>query len=62
MLLRNRFFPVLLTAVWIVIWPPGLTARIVDAGDVALNLARHSENFTDRDGPPIYLQTQHFLC
>jgi hypothetical protein len=40
----------------------GLTAPIVDAGDIALNLARHPENFTDRDGPPIYLQTQHFLC
>ena len=40
----------------------GLTARVVDPEGVALNLARHSENFTDRDGPPIYLQTQHFLC
>jgi hypothetical protein len=40
----------------------GLTATIVDPVDDALNLARHSENFTDRDGPPIYLQTQHFLC
>jgi hypothetical protein len=40
----------------------GLTALIVDPGAVALNLSRHSENFTDRDGPPIYLQIQHFLC
>lgn len=40
----------------------GLTARVVDPEGVALNWARHSENFTDRDGPPIYLQTQHFLC
>jgi hypothetical protein len=40
----------------------GLTAPIVDTGDVALNSARHSEILTDRDGPPIYLQTQHFLC
>ena len=40
----------------------GLTAPIVDAGDIALNSARHPETFTDRDGPPIYLQTQHFLC
>jgi hypothetical protein len=40
----------------------GSTAPIVDPGDVAAHLARHSENFTDRDGPPIYLQTRHFLC
>ena len=40
----------------------GLTAPITDPGDVALNIAWHSENFADRDGPPIYLQTQHFLC
>ena len=40
----------------------GLTAPVVDPEGVALNLARHSDTFTDRDGPPIYLQTQHFLC
>lgn len=40
----------------------GLTAPIVDPADVALNLARLPENFTDRSGPPIYLQTQRFLC
>ena len=40
----------------------GLTAPIIDPGDVAVNLIRHSEHFTDRDGPPVYLQTQHFLC
>jgi hypothetical protein len=40
----------------------GLTATIVDPADDALNLVRHSENFTGRDGPPIYLHTQHFLC
>ena len=40
----------------------GLTAPVVDPEGVALILARHSDTFTDRDGPPIYLQTQHFLC
>jgi len=40
----------------------GLTAPIVDPGVTTLNWARHSENFTDRGGPPLYLQTQRFLC
>lgn len=40
----------------------GLTAPIVDPGADALKTTRHSKIFSDRDGPPIYLQTQHFLC
>lgn len=40
----------------------GMIAIIIDPGDVALHMARRSENFSDRDGPPIYLQTQTFLC
>lgn len=40
----------------------GLTAGIVAPGDVALNMARRAEDFLDRGGPPIYLQTQTFLC
>lgn len=40
----------------------GMTAPIVDPDEATLKMARLPENYTDRDGPPIYLQTQHFLC
>jgi hypothetical protein len=40
----------------------GITAIISDPDDVALHMARRSANFSDRGGPPIYLQTQTFLC
>jgi hypothetical protein len=40
----------------------GLTAPIVDPGDVAFNMAHRTEHYTDRGSPPIYLQIQTFLC
>ena len=40
----------------------GMIAIIIDPGDVALHMARRSANFSDRGGPPIYLQTQTILC
>jgi len=40
----------------------GMITTINDPGDVAFNMARHAEYFTDRGGPPIYLQIQTILC
>ena len=40
----------------------GMIAIITDPGDAALHMARRSAHFSDRGGPPIYLQTQTFLC
>lgn len=40
----------------------GMITIIIDSGDAPFNVARHAENFTDRSGPPIYLQIQTFLC
>jgi len=40
----------------------GTIAIVIGPDDVALHWARRSADFSDRGGPPIYLQTQTFLC
>lgn len=40
----------------------GMIATIVDPAVVTPYRTRQAEDFANRGGPPIYLQTQTFLC